>query len=137
MILEHYSQWLEQATHPSNKYYLPVQWTLAACTGYAGTWMFTKISPIRGMVLTVLAFSISHLITPYFVEFFQPYSQTPFLPMMGQLLQIASSFSLALIICNIAKLTLSLKEAYRVSGAFIAVEAISTCSLYLYRIRRE
>jgi hypothetical protein len=137
MLLEHFSQWVEQATHPSYKYYFPVQCTLAAGEGYVGTLIFTKISPIRGMALSVLTFAISQLITPYFVDFFQPYSKIPLAPMAGQLLQMASSFSLALIICNIAGLALSLKKASRVCAAFIAADAISACGLYLYRIHRE
>jgi hypothetical protein len=119
MSLSSFSHELEQTTRPHGPYYHFVQVTLFAGLSYIGTACWTKIRPIRGTILVVLAYGISQLITPLFVNFFEAYQDVSLVPLVGQVLQLTTSLFLANVICFLANKALSLKEIRQVSTAFL------------------
>lgn len=128
-----FSRWLEQATQPRHPYYHPIQITLFASLSYAGTACFTSIPPLRGMTLIVLTHTISQLITPFFVQLFEPYKDVSLAPLVGQALQLTTSLILAKTICHIVGQTLSFKEVRQVGIVFFLSLYVLRCALFVFR----
>jgi hypothetical protein len=133
MHLAAVSRWLGQATQPRHPYYHPLQITLFASLSYAGTACFTSIPPVRGMTLIMLAYAISQLVTPFFIQFFEPYEDVSLAPFIGQLLLLTISLVLAKTICHIAGQTLSCKEVRQVCTVFFLCLYVSRCALFIFR----
>lgn len=122
-----FSNWIEQVTQPDHPYYHPVQIALFAGVSYMGTSCLTSLRPIHGMSLAVLAYTISQLVTPLFVECFEPYQDISLVPLIGQVLQITLSLTLAKAICHIAGYHLSFQHVRQIGLVFLI-------SLYVSRL---
>lgn len=133
MDLASISLWIEEVTQPEHPYYHPVQVALFAGSSYVSTLCLTSISPKRGMKVAVLAYGISQLITPFFVECFEPYRDITLVPLVGQVLQLTSSLLLTKGIYFLAGQTLSFKEIRQLGIAFLVGLAISRFVLLKFR----
>lgn len=129
MNLASLSRWLEQATRPQHPYYHPLQLTFFASLSYISTAYFTRIPPIRGMTFIISAYTISQLITPFFIQLFEPYQNIALIPLSGQVMQLSLSATLAKIICYLAGHNLSFKEIRLVSTVFLVSLYVSRFAL--------
>jgi hypothetical protein len=127
------SHWLEQLTQPGHPYYHPIQVSLLASISYVSTACLTAISPTRGMTVMILAYAVSQLISPLFCQLFGLYEEVPLIPFMGQALQIATSFIVAKVICQLAGQALSFKELRQVGVVFLVSLYVSRLALRKFR----
>jgi hypothetical protein len=87
------------------------------------------------MSLAVLAYAISQLVTPLFVECFEPYQDISLAPLIGQVLQITLSLTLAKVICHLAGHALSFQEVRQIGIVFLVSLYVSR--LILLKLRQQ
>lgn len=133
MNLIPFSNWLEQATQPGHPFYHPSQIALFASLSYVSTACLTSLPPLRGMTLTILAYSISQFTTPLFSQLFEPYRNKSLAPFIGQVLQLSTSLMLAKVFCRLVGQSLSLKEMRQVSLVFMTCLYVSRIALLKLR----
>lgn len=137
MSVATYLNWFEQVTVPNHPFYHPVQVTFFAGISYVGTICLTSLSPAHGASLAILAYAISQLVTPLFVECFEPYQDISLAPLIGQALQMSFSLVIAKVICSLVGHTLSFKEIRQVGLVFLISLYVSRLVLLKLRQRLE
>lgn len=133
MNLTLFSQWLENITQPQYVYYHPVQVLLFGGLSYVSAACFTSIPPKRAMKIAVLAYGISQLMAPFFIEIFEPYREIPLVPLVGQFIQLSASLISVKILYNLALQTLSFKEIRQLSLAFFIGLSLSRFAILKFR----
>ncbi|MFI0434516.1 MAG: hypothetical protein ACH350_02155 [Parachlamydiaceae bacterium] len=101
---------LTQAAHPHHPLYHPIQLTLFTAISSLCVSRLTGIPPTHLSLFVASAYVISQLMTPLFVDWFQPYHHLPLAPLIGQALQITTSVVGAKITGHILRFPLSIKE---------------------------
>lgn len=133
--LQAFSIWIEQVTQPDHLYYHPLQIALFANVTYITTSCLTSLPFSCAATLLISTYTISQLVTPLFVECFQPYQDIPLIPLFGHVIQITLSLILAKISCNFMGCNLSLKQIRQASLAFLTT--LFVCRLILITLRQQ
>lgn len=129
MRLASFPDWLEEVTNPEHRYFHHFQITMFASISYVSTACLTSIPPTRGMVLTILAYTISELIAPLFCWLLNRYASISLVPSIGQVLQLTTSLVLAKVICHIAGQALSFKEIRQIGIVFLVTLYVTQLAL--------
>lgn len=135
LSLRAFSTWIEQTSQPDHPYYHPLQIALFANVTYITTTCLTTLPFRCATMLVISTYAISQLVTPLFIDCFQPYQDTPLIPFFGHVIQMTLSVILAKMSCNLMGCGLSLKQIRQASLAFLIT--LFVCRFILIKLRQQ
>lgn len=127
------SSCLESITQPKHPLYHPAQAALFGGMYCISTSLFTQICPISGTILGVLAYSISQIVKPVFIELFEPYKNDTLAPFAGQFIMHSLSLYTAKLILQLAGQEISFKQLRELGIAFLITAFIARFALRKFR----
>lgn len=129
------SRWIADVTQPNHQLFHPVQLFLCGSFSYLGTSCFLSTLPKDAMAVTMTAYVVSQLTSPFFSSWLTPYKVVNLVPLAGQVAHLIFSFYSANFICRLVGKSISMKA---VAGQMLLfLTTVSIMRIVLRRFRRN